>query len=92
MRKIEDILRLIGRILLTITLNAYAIYWGDVMYKYYLQYSYISKFFIIVTLFSAIFVIFGNYATWSDNLKIRHSFYKLLAVLFILILLHIGFL
>ena len=92
MRKIEKLLRIIGRILLTIALNAYAIYWGDVMYKYYLEYSYISKFFVVVTLLTAIFVIFGNYATWSDNLKIRHSFYKLLAWLFVLILLHIGFL
>ena len=92
MRKIEKLLRIIGRILLTIALNAYAIYWGDVMYKYYQQHSYIDKFFVVVTLFTVIIVIFGNYATWSDNLKIRHFFYRLLAVFFVLILLHIGFL
>lgn len=92
MHKTEELLRIIGRILLTIAINTYAIHWGDVMYKYYLKYLYINKFFIIVTLFTVTFVILGNYAIWSNNLKIRHFFYKLLIGLFVLIFLLIGFL
>ena len=73
---LEELLKIIGRILLTIAINTYAIYWGNLMYKYYIKHSYISKFFIIITLITVVLVLYGNYAIWSNNIKIRHFFYK----------------